>query len=374
MRIFFGTDRKLQRDPKRIQFTADRAVRLQLGRAIVTVPKAKARKPGEITLPRWWERVFLGVPRDGDPAKHFTILPDGFELYTSTTDFVSAVRKHMQEAGDYGDHAFVFVHGFNMSFDAALFRTAQIAYDLGYDANDGMHVPFGTAFLYSWPSGGDLTDYLYDADSARLAADHLHKFLDLIVSKSGVGHVHLIAHSMGNVALLNALQKFAETPRTSPLVSQIILAAPDVDAAEFELIAKAIVPIAKGITLYASSNDLAMKAARDLRRGVPRAGDILLGNPIVVDKIYTIDISSLSTDFLSIKHGIYSESRELLEDMRSILTKGEHPPDKRSSSFLPREKGTHPIGGILSDSNSSFLAGHATTRSTNLCSVWAAHD
>ncbi len=37
------------------------------------------------------------------------------------------------------------MHGYNTSFDNALYRTAQIAYDLDFD---------GATFLYSWPSGG----------------------------------------------------------------------------------------------------------------------------------------------------------------------------------------------------------------------------
>ena len=41
--------------------------------------------------------------------------------------------------------AFVFVHGYNNSFKAAAFRTAQIAYDLEFE---------GAAICYSWPSQG----------------------------------------------------------------------------------------------------------------------------------------------------------------------------------------------------------------------------
>ena len=39
--------------------------------------------------------------------------------------------------------AFVFIHGYNVAFDDAIYRTAQIAYDLSFD---------GPPILYSWPS------------------------------------------------------------------------------------------------------------------------------------------------------------------------------------------------------------------------------
>jgi hypothetical protein len=67
---------------------------------------------------------------------------------------------------------------------------------------------------------------------------------------------------------------------------------------------------------------------------------MLSGNPVVVEKIYTIDVSAISTEIFAAKHGRYSESRELLEDMRRILAKGEHPPDKRNSNFLRRVTGS----------------------------------
>ena len=51
----------------------------------------------------------------------------------------------------------MLVHGYNNGFDDALYRTAQVAYDLKFD---------GAPFLYSWPSGSGITSYPYDRDSA----------------------------------------------------------------------------------------------------------------------------------------------------------------------------------------------------------------
>jgi len=333
--IFFGTNRTRDATSTLINFGPDRADSLQLGRAIVTVPKA-ARKRGEITRPAWWELI-LGVPAEGDLAKHFTIWQKGYELYTSSDDFISAVHAHMRGAGQFKDHAFIFVHGYNVPFEAALYRTAQISYDLGYDELQLGHVPFGTAFLYSWPSAGDVSGYLYDADSARLAVDHLRGFIKLVIGQSGAKKVHLIAHSMGNVALLNALQGLSIAEGVA--VNQVILAAPDIDVEEFEKLSRAVTRIANGVTLYASAKDLAMKAARDARRGMPRAGDVTKAGPIVVDKVYSIDISSLSTDVFSIKHSEYADRKELLDDINRLFLKAEEPPHTRNTNFLRKRSG-----------------------------------
>ena len=65
---------------------------------------------------------------------------------------------------EFQDQALVFVHGYNNGFDDALFRTAQIAYDLKYD---------GAPFLYSWPSGAGIAGYPYDRESAQQAEPYL---------------------------------------------------------------------------------------------------------------------------------------------------------------------------------------------------------
>lgn len=339
VQIFFGTDRKRDTTAQTVKFGPQRAGQLQLGSAVVSVPRIAERRRGELRLPSWFERNILRIPAGGDPAKHFVIMTTGFKLYTSDQDFLAAVKAHMADAGEYKDHAFIFVHGYNVTFDAALYRTAQIAYDLGYDDPVRGHIPFGTAFLYSWPSGGRTQDYLYDGDSARLAAAQVKRFVELVTAQSGAKQVHLIAHSMGNLALLNALKDVKSLPGGAR-VNQVVLAAPDIDVGEFEELAQAIVPLARNVTLYASSKDVAMIAARQARRNAPRAGDVASGGaPIVVPKVFSIDISALSTDWLSWRHAEYADKKELLDDINRMLIKAEQPPDKRNTNFQHRVKG-----------------------------------
>ena len=87
--------------------------------------------------------------------------------------------------------ALVFIHGYNVSFENAVKRTAQIAYDLQFP---------GAPVCYSWPSRGGLADYTRDENQAEWTVVHLHTFLQELVQQSGAKSVHLIAHSMGNRA------------------------------------------------------------------------------------------------------------------------------------------------------------------------------
>jgi esterase/lipase superfamily enzyme len=332
--VFFGTNRAASPATTRLNFGAQRAKALTLGHAFVTVPKAN-RARGSIPVPGMWERLVLGVPAEGDPARHFTIPKNGVSLFASEADFVAAAKKHMANAGDYKDHAFIFVHGFYVSFDNAVYRTAQIAYDLSPDGR-----PFGTAFLYSWPSAGDPTAYVFDKESAEFAAPQLQSFIRTVVDKTGAKNVHIIAHSMGNVALIQALQQIAKT-ETKAKINQIILAAPDFDKTEFEDVLEGVKKVATAITLYASKGDYALGLSRRAHKGTPRAGEATdPPGPALVGGIDTIDVSAISTSAFSWGHDSYADSKELLADIARIFLKGDRPPTKRNPNFKVLQKGT----------------------------------
>jgi esterase/lipase superfamily enzyme len=112
-------------------------------------------------------------------------------------------------------------------------------------------------------------------------------------------------------------------------VSQIILAAPDVDRDRFEIMAGEIKTFAKGVTLYAASNDRALNASMRLAGGVPRAGDVPATGPLVVAGVDTIDVTATSTDFFALNHSGYAEKSALLNDIQLIIQTGERPPEKR---------------------------------------------
>jgi esterase/lipase superfamily enzyme len=334
--IFFGTDRNETEGPGRVSFGSERPNRLALGQALVTVPKT-GRERGAIPRPTVWERYIRGVPAEGDPGIHFTIPAGGVRVYANEDEFVADAKKRIAAAGDFKDHAFIYVHGFAVSFDNALYRAAQISYDLSTDGT-----PFGTAFVYSWPSKGSIlpTSYISDQDSADNATPHLQKFIELVTERTGVRNVHVIAHSMGNRVLMRTLEKIAARGTTARL-NQIVLAAPDVDKQQFETIAAGIRPLATGMTLYASGSDSALALSRRLREGAPRAGEVTVPpGPAVVTGMHTIDITALSTSIFDYGHDTYADSKELLSDIASIFTQGPRSPEVRNPRFQLLQQGT----------------------------------
>jgi esterase/lipase superfamily enzyme len=316
--VFYGTDRVHKDEPKRITYTTDRARRLELGHALVTVPKShqvpNIERPFAIRIP--YVNVTIYEQAE-DPKKHFTIR----ELKALTREqFIELARKRIGGSTAFKDQAVVFVHGYNTSFDYALFRAAQMAYDLKFD---------GASFVYSWPSGGGLVSYNYDRESSEQAEPYLRQFIELVIKDTGAQSVSVIAHSMGNMPLLRVLQALGPSLPPGVRLNQIILAAPDVDRNLFENLATNLKSYGRGVTLYCSNNDLAMTAARKVAGGIPRAGDVPPDGPIVLAGIDTIDVSQTSTDYLTLNHSTYAEKGALLNDIALLLQTGERPPDKR---------------------------------------------
>ena len=318
--VFYGTDRNRVEQATKINYGSDRARRLELGRALVTVPKAhevpNIERPWVYRLP--FTQIVLYSETE-DPKKHFTLK----EVRALTREeFQRLVRDRLNASKGYKDHALVFIHGFNTSFEHALFRTAQIAYDIKFD---------GAPFLYSWPSKGALSsqDYSYDRESAGAAEPYLRQFLETVARETGATSVSVIAHSMGNQLLLPVLRDLKYAAPSNVKVSQVILAAPDVDRDAFENIAKEVIGVSRGVTVLAASNDRALDISRRFWGGVPRAGDVPATGPVVIDGVDTIDITAVSTLIFALNHSGYAETNALLSDIQRLIQTGERPPDKR---------------------------------------------
>ncbi len=295
-----------------------------MGRALVTVPKAhqvpNVERPWAIKIP--YTSVVL-YQQDEDPKKHFTIQ----EIKALSKDeLLALIRVRLQASRSFQDQALVFVHGYNNRFDDALFRTAQIAYDLKYD---------GAPFLYSWPSGSGIAGYPLDSNSAQQA----EQYLPPVPDDGGEGNGrqerqhHRPQHGQPAAAGRPCAISTAATPRlrasirsSSPHRTSI--------ATVSAFLAQQLKGVGQGITMYASSNDLALGISRRFGGG-PRAGDVPDGlGPVVVAGVDTIDVSALSTEYLSLNHSTYAEKTGLLRDIELVLRTGVRPPEIRLPLLL----------------------------------------
>ncbi len=310
VRIFYGTDREPTGNDAPADFYGGGRGALALGVCEVSIPLD--HRIGELESPSFWRLEFRE-----DPEKHVVLL----SVEERPRDAFTAELRDSIESSE-SRAAFVFVHGYNVSFEDAARRTGQMAYDLHFD---------GAPILYSWPSKASLQGYMADEASAQWTVPHLEEFLELVASESGATTVHLIAHSMGNRPLTAALGRFAQRD-DGPRFSQIALVAPDIDADIFKRdIAPRIPSAGERVTLYASANDQALKASRHVH-DTPRAGEA--GDRIlVVPGIDTIDVSLLDTSLLG--HSYYGENLSVISDLFHLLQSGFAPGERFGLDSVP---------------------------------------
>jgi esterase/lipase superfamily enzyme len=320
VRVFYGTNRAPTGELKPALYYGPARGDLRYGYVEVSIPEV--HQQGELeTQPRWSLYTYLV----GEEAlkRHYVLLEKTVPL--GQAGFNAALRKEISEAPS--KDVFIFVHGFNTSFEDAARRTAQLAYDLDFD---------GTPLMYSWPSQASTTAYTVDEAAVEPSGRKMAEFLEDVASQSGAAQIHLIAHSMGNRALIEALRTYLANhaaERHKPVFGQIVFTAPDVDREWFIAIARSLEGAGARVTLYASNNDLALKTSQAIH-GAPRAG--LAGSDIITLRgLDTIDMSSVHADLLG--HNYYAADTGAIYDLFRLLWRGDPPP--RRCGMSDRLKG-----------------------------------
>ena len=280
---------------------------LEMGTCEVSIPKD--HEVGELESPSVFRLEFSETPE-----RHVVLLgvkpQEADEFFKALGERVARSEKK---------EAFVFVHGYNVTFEDAARRTAQLAFDLDCDS---------APIFYSWPSQGSLLGYSADEDNVVWTVPNLKEFLVQVATRSGAASVNLIAHSMGNRALTSALRILSyELREEARIFHQIVLTAPDIDAEVFKRdLAPRILKTGNRVTLYASSNDEALAASKVLHRN-PRAGESG-EHLVVVPGVDTIDVSTLDTSLVGLGHSYYGSNDTVLTDLVRLLHDG-IPPDQR---------------------------------------------
>jgi esterase/lipase superfamily enzyme len=273
--------------------------KLELGACRVSIPRD--HQVGSLEAPS-----LLRLEIREDVRKHVVLRE--VERYDEST-FYDGLRERVAQSPQRD--LFIFVHGYNVTFEDAARRTAQMAHDLQFP---------GAPIFFSWPSQGGLLKYTVDETNVAWTVPHLKQFLIDVSRRSGAHAVNLVAHSMGNRALTQALLELRyELQSETALFNQVVLAAPDIDAEIFRRdIAPAIQSTARRVTLYASSDDQALMASRSVH-GYARAGDSGAGL-VVIPGIETIDVSGIDTSLLG--HEYYGNSHSILADLYDVIRYG----------------------------------------------------
>ena len=320
VKVYFATDRQRTNSTKLASIFGGQPSepkRISYGICEVSIPKG--HKPGALEAPSIWRFEFKE-----DPDKHVVLLKVHAQQKNSYFSNLKSVIDRSK-----GQNAFIFIHGYNVTFTDAARRTAQISYDLGFD---------GAPVFYSWPSTGELGGYPTDEENIAWAQQNVKQFLRDFVEKTDAQNIYLVAHSMGSRALTGAVASLmTEAPQFKKRFKEIILAAPDISARIFrDNIAPKMIEASNNITLYVSSDDKALAASRKFHAN-PRAGEAGK-NIIIFNGIDTIDATGIDASLLA--HSYFAEAKSIISDILSIF-QGQRPSGRKTLKPVKTDRGVY---------------------------------
>ncbi len=296
--VWFGTNR-VPRDESDFSkgFGRKRGDKVWYGCCEVTIPES--HKVGSVGS-GWWKRMRKGDDRlkvDWETMQDL----ENEAFWASLNNAVG----QLDLADDEEPMAMVYVHGYRVTFKGAAIRAAQIGCDVKLT---------GPMAFYSWPSKGKLSGYVADGNTVGACIPFLKEFLRGFVAElEGIKKVHLLAHSMGNRLVLDAVNELNREFGTK-LFDQVVLAAADVDRQRFMQYAGAYREIARRTTLYVSNADRALQSS-EFVNAWPRAGYF---DPVtILDGIDTVRANKVSQGWLG--HGYYAEAREIISDIHQLF-------------------------------------------------------
>ena len=277
-------------------FTAERADQLNYADLTVSIPTH--HKVGDI---EWPDQT------PPDPTRHF-ITVDRTSL--DHQQFRSAIRANARSGAVDAKEVLVFVHGYNTLYQESVYRFAQIVHDTGFQ---------GTAILFAWPSRGATSLYVADREASTYSRDYLEQLLVDLAGMPEVAQINLMAHSLGNWPVVEALRqaKLKGRGTFNGKLAEVILAAPDLDVGVFRTQLEVIGKLPRPITIMVSRDDKALALARALAGGVDRVGSPDLSNPqamaaVMKYNLRVIDITDVK-GLDSTNHIKFAQSRVITQ-------------------------------------------------------------
>jgi esterase/lipase superfamily enzyme len=302
VRVFYATNRVPLLSPG---MYSSREIDQALHYGICTVSIPPTHQPGGLERPSIYRLELVE-----DVKKHIVITRR--DVAADESSFRGQLATAFQQSGS---EAFLFVHGYNVDFDDSVRRTAQLFRDLKFD---------GVPILFSWPGQDAWWRYTPAEDVVENSARQLERFLDTTFRSQRVSAVNIIAHSLGNRVLMAALERIQLRGASQDFrFDNIVLAAPDINIADFADVSRVLQASGNRATIYSSSHDVALTWSHVFHT-FARLGE---APPTRFDRsIDTIDASAVPTDLLG--HSYFGDSATVLKDLFLLL--GQHlTPDKR---------------------------------------------
>ena len=249
-------------------------------------------------------------------------------------DSIKEMERHEDQK-----HVCIFIHGYNNDWKDAVRRYESLNAKL-FEGEKSL----GLCILFNWPSNGRVTSYYPDRWDARRCAQDLSEILNVLYDRLQEKQIKamenpeeackaktsVIAHSMGNYVLQNAMQ-YTWTRKNQPLlvtlINQLLMVAADVDNDLFKSGEEtdksdgdAIANLTyRGTALYTGFDTVLGMSAGFKHFGKRRLGRSGLDRSYPIpDNVWDVDCSVFLKDESNV-HSAYFENQDTLTLMRKIL-------------------------------------------------------
>lgn len=279
-----------------------------------------------------------------------------------------------------GQDLLVLIHGFNVSWEEAVATAAAFEAVLNRPQQGTAPAQTVRVVLFTWPSDGRAIPWAsYKSDRADAAGtsgalgrallkvrDYLHQVArdartgesqkrelrarmanmptaeveravaQLEVTQLCRQRIHLLAHSMGNYVLQNALGRlweFSPGDHLPRIFDQVFMCAPDVDDDVFEpgKPMERLPQVAQAITIYHNAGDAALRISDYTKSNPDRLGQRGAARPqLLHQKISQVDCASMVSGLT--QHSYYTNGRVTDDIRRAIEQRG------------PEQRGLQPVG------------------------------
>jgi esterase/lipase superfamily enzyme len=238
---------------------------------------------------------------------------------------------------------FLYVHGFNNSFEDAAVVAAEYWHFLGR---------VGVPVIFSWPAGsvGPLS-YFIDRESGEFAIHHLKMFLRMLGTCPGLEKVNIVAHSRGTDVLTTAIRELhmecggePRATREQFRFGRLVLAAPDLDIGVMRQrgAENGVGAVFERSTVYFRGQDRAIKLAEWLFGSDRRLGQLTIGSMTEEERqaislfpnMEMIEARVPSADLVG--HGYFHSSPAVSSDVILILRDNRRPGAEHGRPLIPQ--------------------------------------
>jgi esterase/lipase superfamily enzyme len=211
-----------------------------------------------------------------------------------------------------GRDILIYVHGFKQTFETAVLDAARLS--------DGIRFR-GETMVFSWPSKAGLFDYAYDRESAMWSRDAFERVLDSVMTRTGIGRVHIVAHSMGAMLTLESLrQLYARHGDTvADRIGAVVFASPDIDMDVFSSSIARVGPLVRKITVITATNDRALALAQRIAGGITRVG---AAEKTALEQLGLRVIDASQQGWGIVNHDLFLSNAEVRQVIRRALDGG----------------------------------------------------